>query len=108
MNYKEALNWVKKLDESSAEAHVDEKIDAIHVVINTDATIQMATKEDLIRCIKWLWNYSFIWLGDEENTPDKKNIEEKFEYWNSHDTGVSFREFAGLTEEEYRLFIFSI
>lgn len=105
MNYNEALNWVKDLDKPNTEVHAAEKIDAIHMVMNADETFQMATKEDLIRCIKWLWNYSFVWMGDEENIPNRKDIEEKFEYWNTHDTGTSFREFAGLTEEEYRLFL---
>ena len=45
-----------------------------------------------------------------ENLQDKCNLEDltyddKIEYWHTHETGNSLREFLGMTEEEYLDFV---
>lgn len=37
----------------------------------------------------------------KETTYSEMTIDEKIEYWHTHDTGNSLREFLGMTEEEY-------
>ena len=45
-----------------------------------------------------------------ENLQDKSSLEDltyddKIEYWHTHETGNSLREFLGMTEEEYLDFV---
>lgn len=37
----------------------------------------------------------------KETTYSEMTIDEKIEYWHTHDTGNSLREFLSMTEEEY-------
>lgn len=40
-----------------------------------------------------------------KDTTQDMTIDKKIEYWHTHDTGKSLREFLGMTEEEYLNFV---
>ena len=58
MTYGHAIAVIKSLNSPDPEADVMEKAEAIHKILSME-TINSVTKQDLLRCVKWLWNRCF-------------------------------------------------
>lgn len=68
MKYSEAITWIKNLDAPDSETNVNEKAIAIETILNMPI-INSVSKDDLKKCIKWLWDRCFEWER-EENEAD--------------------------------------
>ena len=65
MKYSEAIKWIKALNLPDSETNENEKAIAIGTILKME-TIMSVNKDDLRRCVEWLWNRCFEWEREEE------------------------------------------
>lgn len=73
MKYSEAITWIKNLDVPDSETNVNEKAIAIETILNMPI-INSVRKDDLKKCIKWLWDRCFEWEREENEAIDADEI----------------------------------
>lgn len=60
MTYSEAISIIKNLNMPNPDADEMKKVEAIYEIL-TMGTLNSVTKDDLRRCIEWLWNQNYTW-----------------------------------------------